>query len=174
MILIGREGLMAMPAVRRVVVSASSLALATLVALGGFGMPALGAVSGGGTPPDPALALAVAQWVTNGGEDELKALSADFKSLETAANSDDLPTISLSCSQLENDVENAQAYDPIPDPQAQHDWADALAQYARGATDCVDGANNSDVNLITQASTEITTGSNDLNLVTNRLNEIAG
>jgi hypothetical protein len=152
------------------------------MAIGGVGTPAfagpavppLGTATGGGSPPDPALALAVAQWVTNGGEDELKSLATDFKSLETAANSDDLPTISLSCSQLENDVENAQAYDPIPDPQAQHDWADALAQYARGATDCVDGANNSDVNLITQASTEITTGSKDLNLVTDRLNEIAG
>jgi hypothetical protein len=174
---------MATRGMRRAFVGASSLTLAAIVALGGMGGIAFGsralagtpdAVATGGTPPDPALAVAVAKWVVNGGETELKALAGDFNNLVTAANSDDLPTISLSCSQLENDVASAQAYDPIPDPQAEHDWSDALEQYSRGATDCVDGANNSDANMITQASTEITNGSKDLDLVTKRLNEIAG
>jgi hypothetical protein len=177
------EGTMASRGMRRAFVGASSLALAALVALVGTGEVAFGsgasgsapdAVATGAAPPDPALAVAVAKWVVNGGEDELKALAADFDGLVKAADSDDLPTISLSCSQLENDVASAQAYDPIPDPQAEHNWANALEQYSRGATDCVDGANNSDASMITQASTEITNGSKDLDQVTKRLNEIAG
>jgi hypothetical protein len=160
-------------AVHRLSVGVASLMVATFAAVGGTALPAAAA---GGNPPDPALVLAVAKWVTNGGATDLKALAADFQSLETAANAGDMPSISKSCTQLQADVENAQAYDPIPDPKAQHDWADALAQYARGATDCVAGAGSPSpsADLITKASTEITTGSDDLNKVTARLNQIAG
>lgn len=133
-----------------------------------------GPAATGGNPPDPDLALKVAQWVTNGGEDNLKALAVDFKDLEDAANTDDLPTISSSCAQLQTDVEAAQSYDAIPDPEAQHNWSAALADYERGATDCVAGADTSNADLITKASTEITDGSTALNLVTTRLGQIAG
>jgi hypothetical protein len=182
-------------ALRRVTLGASSLALATLVAVGGTSLPALASadtaragtvlsntgVAGtagveAGTPPDPKLALAVAEWVANGGETDLTTLATDFKDLSTAADSEDMASIGDSCTQLQSDIESAQAYDPIPDPQAQQAWASALAEYARGATDCIAGATAStpDVNLITKASAEITTGSKDLDLVTTRLNAIAG
>lgn len=125
-------------------------------------------------PPDPRLALAVAEWVTDGGDTKLTTLETDFNGLETAASSSDLPTISASCAQLRTDVEAAQSYDPIPDAEAQQDWSDALAEYALGATDCVAGANTANSGLITQASSEIVTGTDDLTLVTTRLNAIAG
>jgi hypothetical protein len=159
-------------ALRRVTVGASSLALAALVAIGGTSLPAVASSA----PPNPALALAVAQWVTNGGETDLMTLAGDFDSLSTSADSGDMTAITGSCTRLQGDVETAQAYDPIPDPEAQHAWAAALTEYERGATDCVDGAGATMPNpdLITKASGEITAGSNDLNLVTSRLNQIAG
>jgi hypothetical protein len=168
---------------RRLAVGASALALAMITVVGATGgvasaevtlnQPVLPA-SAAPKPPDPALALAVAQWVADGGEANLKTLAADFTDLESAANSNNLPSISTSCAQLQKDVEGAQSGDPIPDPEAQSAWSRALAQYERGATDCVAGADESNVDLITKASTEITSGSTDLDLVTTRLGEIAG
>ncbi len=128
----------------------------------------------GGGPTDPALAMAVAQWASGGGGDRLTMLADDFTELETAAEANNLPGISTSCTRLRTDVKSAQAYDPIPDAQAQHDWSLALAQYERGATDCVAGADEANQNLMTKASTEIVAGTNELDLVTARLGEISG
>jgi len=154
---------------RRLLSAVAGMSLVGVALVGVAGAPAAAA-----DPPDPQLALAVAQWVTNGGATDLKSLGADFSALETAANTSDLAAISSSCAQLQSDVESAQSYDPIPDPEAQHNWSAALAEYARGATDCVAGADTSNDDLITRASTEIVTGSKDLDLVTARLEEIAG
>jgi hypothetical protein len=171
---------------KRLVLGISTTSLAIVVGLGTGALPAAAAYPAGSAagaaaprvaasdPPDPALALAVAQWVTNGGEDDLKALAADFTALEDAANADDMSSISSSCEQLQTDVEAAQSYDPIPDQEAQHEWSTALADYARGATDCVAGAQTTNATLITKASTEITDGSTALSEVTTRLGEIAG
>lgn len=125
-------------------------------------------------PPDPKLVAAVAKWVTNGGGDDLNALGSDFSALEKAANANDLAQMSLGCQQLQTDVEAAQAHAPIPDKKAEAAWSLALAKYARGATDCAAGADTSNVTLIRKASNEIIDGSNDLDKVTARLNEIAG
>lgn len=135
-------------------------------------VPAVAGPSGG--PPDPALAAAVAQWVVDGGESDLQALGSDFGDLETAAGSEDLQRMGASCDRLRGDVEAAQQHDPIPDAQAQQDWAAALALYDRGATDCVAGTGTTNTDLINQASDEITQGSDDLARVTDRLTRIAG
>jgi len=142
--------------------------------LGAVGTAASAAAASAGKPPDPALARAVAAWVSGGGESGLDALGSDFSTLEAAANASDLARMSAGCDRLRSDVEMAQQYEPIPDSQAQHDWALALASYARGATDCVAGADTSNANLMTRASSEITSGSAQLDKVTARLNEIAG
>jgi hypothetical protein len=172
---------------QRLVLGVSSVALALFVGVGtvnpAAAMPSAGdrgsgaavpQVAASGSPPNPALALAVAQWVTKGGENNLKTLASDFKNLENAANTENLNAISASCTQLRKDVQSAQAYDPIPDAQAQHNWSAALTDYENGATDCVAGADTQNSTLITKASTEITDGSDQLNLVTTRLSEIAG
>jgi hypothetical protein len=163
---------------RRLALSAAMVAFVTLGVAAGTADAAVAAGPRAGVvrvnPPDPALAAAVATWVTNGGEADLDALGSDFTALEQAANASDLASMSAGCTQLQSDVEAAQQYDPIPDPQAQHDWSAALAEYARGATDCVAGADTSNVDLITKASQEITAGSTDLDRVTARLNVIAG
>jgi hypothetical protein len=124
--------------------------------------------------PNPTLVAVVAAWVAKGGETQLTTLGTDFGALVKAANAADMPRMGASCDQLRKDVESAQAYAPIPDASAQREWAAALAAYARGATDCVDGAGASNVELITQAANEIMAGSAHLDKVTVRLNDIAG
>jgi hypothetical protein len=125
-------------------------------------------------PTDPALAERVAAWVTGGGEAALNTLGHDFKALETAANAEDLGGMGTACGQLGVDVAAAQTYAPIPDAGAQGNWAAALSMYANGATDCVIGAVVPDYTELTNAAGEIMTGSNDLDKVTSRLNQIAG
>lgn len=170
---------------RRFAAGVAALALAATVALSGPAGAASGGVAGGASggaadavagsaSPDPAVALAVAQWVTGGGSTALKSLARDFKDLETAANANDLKAIGGSCTELSADVTTAQHYAPIPDATAERSWAAALAQYAQGATDCMSGAATTNVNLIAKSSNEIIAGSNDLNNVTKRLTEIAG
>jgi hypothetical protein len=151
--------------------SPARLAPAASVELVAVATPPRPARSG---PPDPALAEAVGAWVSNGGEADLRALGSDFKSLSTAANANDMGQMSASCARLQTDVEAAQQYDPIPDPRAQRDWTEALKQYARGATDCMAGADTVNPDLLTKASDEITAGSTSLNHVTTRLSQIAG
>ncbi len=167
---------------RALAVGAALVAVTTSGAVGMNGIASASGVGGviassGSTtsdPPDPALAQAVAKWVTGGGEADLTKLGTDFKSLEDAANASDLPQMSASCQQLQGDVQTAQKYAPIPDAAAQKNWASALALYARGAADCVSGADASNSQMLTKASHEITAGSAELDKVTARLAAIAG
>ena len=134
----------------------------------GFGVAAVA------VPPDPGTAHAVADWVLNGGETELKALGTEFGELAQAANASDLQAISLSCTHLQRDVQAAQDYDPIPDNTAHESWSAALDEYEHGAKDCVTGADNVDSDLLIKASQELIDGRKDLQDVTARLQEISG
>jgi hypothetical protein len=125
-------------------------------------------------PPTSTLVVEVAAWVSKGGDQQLTTLGTDFGALEKAANATDMTAMGAGCVQLRKDVASAQAYAPIRDASAQRNWAAALAAYGRGATDCVNGAGSANVDLITQAANEIMAGSNSLDKVTARLNEIAG
>jgi hypothetical protein len=124
--------------------------------------------------PDPSTAQAVAKWVLGGGEKDLKALGKDFQELEKAANANDLAAMGTSCQHLKRDVDAAQAYDPIPDKDAQDNWAKALDLYEKGAIDCVNGAKTANTDLFIKASKEIIDGSTALQKVTARLKEISG
>lgn len=121
---------------------------------------------------DAALAAAVARWVAVGGEEDLATLGEDFTVLEQAASAGQLPVMGAGCRQLGIDVRAAQGHAPIPDARAERYWAAALARYARGAADCVAGTGTNDTGLMVKASNEIIEGSDDLDQVTNRLNEI--
>jgi hypothetical protein len=138
------------------------------IGLFGLGAPALAA------PPDPDTAKAVAKWVLNGGEADLRKLGTDFGELEKAANANDLHAMSTSCKHLQRDVNASQDYDPIPDKQAQASWAKALDLYEQGAKDCIKGADTANSDLLIKASKEIIDGSTDLQKVTARLKEISG
>jgi hypothetical protein len=143
------------------------------IVAGAVGVLGLG-VPASATPPDPGTAKAVAKWVLNGGEDDLKALGTDFGELEKAANASDLKAMSTSCKHLQRDVRASQDYDPIPDKKAQTSWSAALNQYEQGAKDCIKGADSVNSDLLIKASQEIIDGSTDLQKVTARLKEISG
>lgn len=147
--------------------------LATLLA-GVLGLAVTTAAAAVAPSPDPATQQAVSKWVQGGGQKELEALGTDFRELEAAANANDLGAMETSCQHLKRDVDASQAYDPIPDAQAQASWAKALDQYEKGADHCIKGAATAEEDLLIQASTEIVAGSDELQKVSVRLKEIAG
>jgi hypothetical protein len=135
-----------------------------------------GAQTGGElpTPPNPGVATNLAAWVSGGGERQLTLLGRDFGALAEASSAANMTRMGASCAQLKLDVAGAQAFAPIPDTRAQRHWSAALAAYARGAADCVKGTHTSNTPLILRAADEIVAGSNSLDKVTARLNQIAG
>ncbi|NUR24778.1 MAG: hypothetical protein HOV83_02825 [Catenulispora sp.] len=123
-------------------------------------------------PANPELAQAIADWYAQGGSKHLNALGKDFSAVAKAATATDIPGVSKACTSLGDDVEKAQKYRAMPDAEAQKHWSAALALYAKGADDCVDGADHVDAAKMNKSNTEITQGSKELNLTTERVKEI--
>lgn len=123
-------------------------------------------------PADPALVAAIAAWVSGSGETDLETLAEDFTDLEQAAAASQLPAMATGCARLRTDVEAAQRHAPVPDASAQQSWAAALSLYDRGARDCVAGTTRFDPRLLGRASDEIISGSDRLQQLIDRLNEI--
>jgi hypothetical protein len=133
-----------------------------------------GATQADTTHPAANPAAAIVAWRDGGGLALMNRLIADFSDAGNAGQNADVAGLNAACKHLQTDVEAAQAYKPIPDPQAQTAWAAALAYFARSATDCVSGTDNLDVGLITKASNEMTQGSTQLRLVTTRIRQLSG
>jgi hypothetical protein len=70
-------------------------------------------------------------------------------------------------------VRKTQAYDALPDNQAQKQWADGLAKIAQGSIDCADGIHENDAGTINQAGGEITGGYGELQAAGKRINQLA-
>jgi hypothetical protein len=121
---------------------------------------------------DPALAAAVMDWFHGGGDTRISALQKDFEAIAQAANSTDLSGVGTGCATLVVDVDRAQQYEAFPDGQAQRYWAAALTLYAKGAADCVQGAEKVDSALLLQANDEIMQGSSELTKATERVQDI--
>lgn len=127
--------------------------------------------AGGGTAP----ARSVATWRDGGGAALVKAITEDFVAISFNAKSLNATTTHASCTKLQTDVEAAQAYQQIPDRQAQTAWAAALALYARAATDCVSGTTGGfNAALISKSGDELAQGNTQLEAVTARVRALGG
>lgn len=124
------------------------------------------------SPHDDKLAAAIMEWFTDGGDTRITALQGDFESIAKAADNTDIPGVKTGCATLVVDVDKAQHYDPLPDAEAQLHWSAALNMYAKGAADCVKGAENVDGGLLQKANEEITQGSAELSKATERVQDI--
>ena len=125
-------------------------------------------------PPAPSMVDQMVAWRDGGGMDHINALTADFSATATVASSGDPAALNTTCHTLQNDVASAQAYAPIPDGQAQTEWADALASTSDSARDCIAGTDQTDTALISQAADEITTATSHLQAASNRIAALNG
>jgi hypothetical protein len=144
--------------------------------------PASAAAPTTAPPPTTAAAdtgaQAISAWLHDGGKDRLQALSNDFNRFpNVVAKSDAAAKFAAArstCITLQQDVEAAQAYKPIPDDQAQTAWSAALASYARAATDCIAGVDTVSVDVLNRAKDEMTAGDGSIAQAAARMRELAG
>jgi hypothetical protein len=123
--------------------------------------PPSGTATGSATAPTVAAGpqVAISGWYTGGGQTHLNAITDDLGAAHTAAAGGNVPALNTACTSLQGDIEAAQPYPAVPDPQAQADWSTGLAQYARAAPDCVAGISTLAPNLINQGVQEMNAGS---------------
>lgn len=115
----------------------------------------------------------IAAWYAGGGKDKMMALGADGSTMGVDASALDVIQLTADCGTLKGHVRDAQAYQPIPDDQAQQHWAKALADYKKAADDCIAGASAVDASKINQANEELTAGTTEVTLVSARISEIS-
>ena len=113
-------------------------------------------------------------WYENGGGTIIDKLTTDFNKASTAANAKDLTATGKACRTMRTDVEAAQQYDPLPVKSVQTPWAKALAEFARGASDCIAGLRTGDGALISQAGDELVKGTDYLTDADTAIHAIAG
>lgn len=137
--------------------------IAALVTLGGL-VSSIGLVTSTGL-----RGTAIDAWQENGGLHRVNALVHDLEAAEEAAKAHDLDGVDRACRSLHSDAEAAQAYPPIPDPEAQTRWAATLAYLAHGSAACVTAIHNGDADLFAEASSEMGAAPEDMTVVVNRL-----
>jgi hypothetical protein len=120
---------------------------------------------------DP-IAVAVTTWITSGGINHLNAISGDLTRITQTATVGDTPGINTACHSLQTHVEAAQAYSAIPDQESQNDWATALAQAARAASDCIAGTDTINASLITKSGQELEAATTAITAMNTRIRDI--
>lgn len=121
------------------------------------------------TRPTAPGATTVRAWQDNGGLDRVKALLNDLEAAQDAGKAADVAGMGRACRSLHSDAEAAQAYTPIPDPEAQAHWAATLAHLSHASADCVTAISNRDANLFARATDEMAAVPADVSGVLRRL-----
>lgn len=145
---------------------------------------------GGGTSPNPAAAVTqsvqagtgvspdaaatVHDWYVNGGESHLTQVARDVTSVQDDRSAKDMTSMQNDCGTLLTDVQAAQIYPSISEPQTEAHWSKALDQLGQAAADCRDGTTVGDSRLTSKSMTELTAGSTELDLVTNLVSSLSG
>src|SRR6266536_550349 len=117
---------------------------------------------------------AIRAWLAGGGANLVSALGKDFDAFGATRGNPDPAAVRSTCVTLQKDIEAAQAYKPIPDAEAQRDWAAALAAYARAATDCIAGIDATNAAVLNRSATEMGQGTDALSKLNARLDAIKG
>jgi hypothetical protein len=113
-------------------------------------------------------------WLSNGGDAGNNAVIKDTGALDVAGVNSDVSAAKTACRSLQTDVQRYQAYQPSPDPEYRTDLEAALAQYARGASDCVASLTTNSDALSTQSSEELHSARHEFLLAADRLKTIEG
>jgi hypothetical protein len=109
-----------------------------------------------------------------GGQLVIDNLAADYRRVAAATAANDLGGLEPACTALRGSAETAQAYPPIPDPEAQVHWSASLAQSARSGTDCLAGLSANHLELVIQAGHEAGASSRESALMNARIGALRG
>ncbi|MBT2365837.1 hypothetical protein J7E88_11090 [Streptomyces sp. ISL-10] len=92
-------------------------------------------------------------WYHSGGETHIMRLTDDTSRVYVSMAP--IGTIGTACQDLLKDLAAAEAYDPIPDEDAQSSWSTALTTLRNGASECTAGAAAQDAGQVSQGVMEI-------------------
>ena len=101
-------------------------------------------------------------------------LGNDLGTFSKDATAGNVTAAGADCQKFENDLTTAQGYPAIPDSTVEQHWSSALSDFSAGAQDCVQGVNNNDTTLITQANNEFTQGNTQVTDTTNAIKQASG
>lgn len=121
----------------------------------------------------PGTAASIAAWQDGGGRLLSLHLSLDA---DTAMSPAQLGNVDprKACTDLQTEVDAAQAYLKIPDQVAQTAWAQALSYLSSGAKDCLTAIANHDAALSAKSGEEIFHGDALAIGVSRRLDQLSG
>lgn len=111
-------------------------------------------------------------WYNNGAEGLENAMLRDLDDAAGLIGSADHAAVQTACDSLRDDVEAYRAYGPSPDSRHEAHLAVALAQLARGATDCTAGISTDSGELIATARAELDASFGEIGRATARLKAI--
>ncbi len=117
----------------------------------------------------------VRDWFNGGGADHLRRINDDVLAFDSGGLTGSARDARLRarCASLQQDVQAAQAYKPIPDTEAQQAWTATLDAFDRGGADCVAGVDQHDADLIGKATDEFERGGVNFHKVFDRLTALA-
>jgi hypothetical protein len=103
----------------------------------------------------PGTAASAAAWQNGGGLGLSAKLDADAGLAMSFSLTNGVGSMKVACTDLQTDVRESQAYLRIPDQAAQAAWAEALSEFANGASDCLSGIDKNDAALVAKSSDEM-------------------
>ncbi|MBO0822447.1 MAG: hypothetical protein J2P27_01150 [Actinobacteria bacterium] len=121
--------------------------------------------------PAPAAA-AMTTWFRGGGAYHWNNIRSALSQVSQLTRNPDLGLAHTACSNLQIVVDHAVNYIPMPDWQAQQDWAGALYYLKTSAYKCVEAADTNNGPLMTQASNDMSAAGAQLKAVNDRVNEV--
>ncbi|MFF1770484.1 hypothetical protein [Streptomyces sp. NPDC058249] len=122
--------------------------------------------------PSTDPAAKVRAWADAGGTDTLGTIAKSLGQVDKDSHPVDLAALQTSCAQLTADVEAAQGEDPMPDKTLAKRWKLALDHLGKSASACTVGAASEDQASFDLMSAEMSIGTEHLNAVVKRINEI--
>lgn len=132
--------------------------LALVLALSGCG--ATGSASRAPTSARPSHRALVAWYDAHASV--LKAVSDDLAAAANAAGAQDRIALGDACSNLNDDIIEAQAIPVVPDPAIEVHWNAALDSLGHGAELCIEGADSADSAKLHASTAAVTDGGREL------------
>lgn len=121
----------------------------------------------------PTVAQQVSAWWDQYGY-IVQTFGKDASKTSTDAGNGNVTQMGADCKQMLSDVQKAQSFPAIPDPQTASNFSSAMSYYADGSQDCIDGANNYDASLIRKAAGEISQGNTQIGVAANDIKRLEG
>ncbi len=117
---------------------------------------------------------AVDEWLAGNGPAEIRNLKRDYEGFTSDVMWAELSQAKDACGYLEADTQLDGETPPIPDPQAQADWAATISLFRQGGEDCVASTESLNADQGKTATGELQQADDDLTQTIARITALTG